>query len=309
MLADVRASGHNVLATVFVQCRGMVRKDGPAEMKPVGETEFANGVAAMSASGLYGDLRMCAGIVGAASLRLGDAVRPVLEAHVVAGGGAAPRGRFCGIRDTAAWDPDPMMVNPAYQTTKDMLASPDFRAGFAHLAPLGLSFDAWLLFHQIPFLTDLARAFPGTSIVLNHCGGIAGTGSYAQRRADVFETWKRSLSQLAQCPNVAVKLGGLGMKLSGFGFESLELPPSSAELAAAWRPWVETCIEHFGFKRCMYESNFNVDKGSYSYGIGINAMKQIFADASKDEKDDVFWRSATSFYRLGHVPALARLGR
>jgi L-fuconolactonase len=304
MLADLRC-GHDVRATVFVQCRGMVRAEGPEAMKPVGETEFANGVAAMSASGLYGDLRMCAGIVGAADLRLGDAVRPVLEAHIVAGGGRG--GRFRGVRDTAAWDPDPSMVNPAYKTTEDMLAAPAFRAGFAHLAPLGLSFDAWLLFHQIPRLTDLARAFPDTPIVLNHCGGILGIGGYAERRTEVFEQWRRNLSELAACPNVMVKLGGLGMKIYGFRFEELERAPSSEQLAAAWRPWVETCAETFGASRCMFESNFNVDKGSYSYGIGLNAMKRLFAGASLQEQADVFWRSATRFYRLGNLPSLSRL--
>ncbi|MFT3719577.1 amidohydrolase family protein [Pseudorhodoferax sp.] len=306
MLEDVRASGHDVRATVFVQCRGMVRADGPVAMRPVGETEFANGAAAMSASGLYGRLRMCAGIVGAADLRLGDAVRPVLEAHLVAGGGTAG-GRFRGVRDTATWDPDPALLNPAYSTTEDMLATPQFRAGFAHLAPLGLSFDAWLLFHQLPRLTELARAFPQTPIVVNHCGGIHAVGAYATRRPEVFAQWKAGLQALARCPNVMMKLGGLGMKIYGFGFEKLPQAPSSEQLADAWRPWVETCAETFGTDRCMVESNFDVDKGSYGYGIGLNAMKRIFSGASAQEKADVFWRSATRFYRLGHVPALAEL--
>lgn len=299
LLADL-ASGHNVRATVYVQGRAMLRADGPEELKAVGETEFANGVAAMCASGGYGPALACAGIVGFADLRLGDGARPVLEAHIAAGGGQGPgEGRFRGVRHIAVWDPDPAMVNPAYQPTEDMLDSTAFRAGFAQLAPLGLSYDAWLLFHQIPRLTRLARAFPETSIVVDHCGGIAGIGPYAGKRDDVFSLWSAGLKELATCSNVMVKLGGLGMGLSGFGFEQRDRAPGSHELARAWRPWMETVIEAFGPRRCMFESNFPMDKGSYSYGVGWNAMKRIAADFSAAEKDDLFWRSASRFYRLG----------
>jgi predicted TIM-barrel fold metal-dependent hydrolase len=292
ILADIR-TGHDVRATVFVQARAMHRAEGPEAMKPVGETEFANGIAAMCASGTYGDIRVCAGIVGFADLRLGDAVRPVLEAHVAAGGG-----RFRGIRHIATWDSDPAMLNPAYTPAEDMLASAGFRAGFAHLAPLGLSYDAWLYFHQIPRLTELARAFPETPIVLDHCGGVLGIGLYAGRRDEVFATWSASLRDLAACPNVMVKLGGLGMRLPGFGFEQRERAPSSAALAEAWRPWIEGCIEAFGTSRCMFESNFPVDKGGYGYAVGWNTFKRLAAGASEQEKADLFWRSAARFYRL-----------
>ena len=298
MLADLR-SGHDVRATVFVQARAMQRAEGPEAMKPVGETEFANGIAAMCASGIYGDVRVCAGIVGFADLRLGDAVRPVLEAHrAAAGGPVSSGGRFRGIRHIATWDPDPDMLNPAYTPAEDMLASDAFRAGFAHLAPLGLSFDAWLYFHQIPRLTELARAFPATPIVLDHCGGILGIGRYEGKRDEVFAAWSASMRDLASCPNVMVKLGGLGMRLPGFGFEEAARAPSSAVLAEAWRPWIEGCIEAFGTARCMFESNFPVDKGSYGYAVGWNAFKRLAANASEEEKADLFWRSAASFYRL-----------
>ena len=301
LLADIR-TGHDVRATVYIQARAMYRSEGPEAMKPVGETEFANGVAAMGASGAYGFLRVCDGIVGCADLRLGDAVRPVLEAHIRAGGGpASAGGRLRGIRHIAAWDPDPMLLNPAYQPAEDMLDSAAFRAGFAHLAPLHLTFDAWLHFHQIPRLTGLARSFPETPIVLDHCGGILGIGPYAGRRDDVFVQWSAALRDLASCPNVMVKLGGLGMRLSGFGFEARERPPSSTELATAWRPWMEGCIEAFGPARCMFESNFPVDKTSYAYAVGWNAMKRIAVGASPDERADLFWRSAARFYRLPSV--------
>ncbi|MBY5496031.1 amidohydrolase family protein (plasmid) [Rhizobium leguminosarum] len=298
LLVDI-GEGHNVQATVYVQGRAMLRTDGPEIMRPIGETEFANGVAAMSESGSYGDVRVCAGIVGFADLLRGDAVRPVLEAHLAAAGafGEGP-GRFRGIRHIAVWDPDPAMVNPAYQPTENMLESAAFRTGFAHLSPLGLSFDAWLLFHQIPHLARLARAFPETQIVLDHCGGIAGIGAYAGKRDEVFSVWSAGISDLAKCPNVMVKLGGLGLGLSGFGFEQQPVAPSSAQLAATWRPYMETVLDAFGTDRCMFESNFPIDKGSYSYSNGWNAMKRIAENFNQTEKDDLFWRSAARFYRL-----------
>jgi predicted TIM-barrel fold metal-dependent hydrolase len=291
-LADL-GSGHDVRATVFVQARSMLRADGPEVMKPVGETEFASSVAASCAHGGAGGVQVCAAIVGEADLRLGEDVRAVLSAHIAAGGG-----RFRGVRHIAAWDPDPLLVNPAYPTTEDMLESAEFRAGFAQLAPLGLSFDAWLLFPQLQKLTALARAFPQTTIVLNHCGGIVRIGRHAGHDEEVHARWSAALRELATCPNVVVKLGGLGMLLCGFGFETRARAPSSAELAAAWRPWMEHCIETFGPRRCMFESNFPADKVSYGYGIGWNAMKRVASGALADEKDDLFWRTAARVYRI-----------
>jgi predicted TIM-barrel fold metal-dependent hydrolase len=292
MLADLRA-GHDVRATVLVQARAMHRAEGPEAMKPVGETEFANGIAAICASGIHGDVRVCAGIVGFADLTLGAAVRPVLEAHLRAGGD-----RFRGIRHIATWDADPALLNPAYAPAADMLDSPGFRAGFAELAPLGLSFDAWLYFPQIPRLTALARAFPQTPIILDHCGGILGIGRYAGRREEVFAEWSAVMRDLATCPNVSVKLGGLGMRLPGFGLDEGEIAPSSRMLAEAWRPWMEACIDMFGTGRCMFESNFPVDKGGYGYAAGWNAFKRLAQSSSAEEKADLFWRTATRIYRL-----------
>lgn len=304
LLQDLR-SGHDVRATVFVQARSMLRADGPEAMKPVGETAFANAMAELCESGSGGPTRACAAIVGFADLTLGDRVRPVLEAHIAAGGGAAGAGgRFRGVRHITAWDPDASLLNPAYPTADDMMDSPGFRRGFAHLGPLGLTFDAWLFYPQMGRLAALARAFPDTRIVLNHCGGVVRTGRHAAWRDEVFARWSTGLRELAACPNVMVKLGGLGMALAGFGFEARTRAPSSAELAGAWRPWMDTCIEAFGPARCMFESNFPADKVSYAYGIGWNAMKRIAAAASHDEKADLFWRSAARFYQL---PALENL--
>ena len=239
-MTDDIASGHNVVATVYVDCRSMYRAGGAEAFRPVGEVEFANGVAAMSASGGYGKAAICAGIVSHVNLLLGEGARPVLEAEIAAG-----NGRFRGIRHSSPWDADPEVAGIYAARPKGLLLDPTFRRGFACLAPLGLSFDAWLYFLQMPRLTALARAFPETAIALDHCGGILGTRAYAGRRDEVFAGWSSALKDLAACPNVMVKLGALGMPQGGFGFEVSERPPSSIELAQAWRPWMETCIEAF----------------------------------------------------------------
>jgi L-fuconolactonase len=289
-------SGHNIVATVFVQARAMYRESGPVEMRPLGETEFVNGVAAMSASGIYGKTRVCAGIVGHADLTLGGRIEPVLAAHVRAGGD-----RFRGIRHITAWDADARVRNPAYSPPPGLLADKSFREGFAVLRRLDLSFDAWLYHPQIDELANLARAFPDTRIVLNHVGGPIGTGVYAGRRAEVFPGWAASIKALAACQNVFVKIGGLGMRLGGFGFHEQGEPPSSETLAATWRPYVETCIEAFGSSRSMLESNFPVDKGSYSYPVFWNACKLLTKGASSAERADLFARTAARFYRLDAI--------
>ena len=292
-LRNDTGSGHNILGTVFIQARSMHRATGPVEMRPVGETEFVNGIAAMSASGAYGKTKICAGIVGHADLTLGSRVEAVLAAHIRAGGD-----RFRGIRHITAWDADSSICNPAYVTPPGLLADKSFREGFAVLGRLDLSFDAWLYHPQIGELADLARAFPETRIVLNHVGGPLGIGAYAGRRQEVFPRWVASIEALAAYENVHVKLGGLGMRIGGFGFHEQAEPPSSETLAAAWRPYIETCIEAFGPARAMFESNFPVDKGSYSYPVFWNACKLLTKNASAAEKADLFAGTATRFYRL-----------
>ncbi len=287
------ASGHHVIATVYVEARSMYRAQGAEAFRPVGEVEFANGAAAMSASGTYGPAAICAGIVGHVNLLLGDAAREVLEAEISAG-----QGRFRGVRHSSAWDADPSVAHMYANRPKRLLLDPTFRKGFAHLAPLGLSFDAWLFHPQIGELADLARAFPDTRIILDHCGGPAGTGQYANRREEIFAIWKASIREIAKCPNVVVKLGGLAMCLLGYDFHQRAMPPSSEELAAAWRPYIETCIEAFGPERAMFESNFPPDKGQCSYQVIFNAFKRIAAHCSEAEKDALFSRTAADVYRL-----------
>ena len=298
LLKDLN-TGHNILSTVYLQCGSMYRADGDLAYASLGETEFVNGVAAMSASGGYGKLRACAGIVGHADLlRLGDAVQPVLEAHIRAGGG-----RFRGIRNSSVWDADPSIVTVPSSPPKGLLADARFRAGFARLGPLGLSFDAWLYHPQIGELADLARAFPGTTIVLDHVGAPIGIGAYKGRRAEVFNVWRDAIRDIARCPNVNIKLGGLGMKVMGFGFEEKPRPPGSDELAQAWRPYLETCIEAFGAGRAMFESNFPVDKQSCSYAVLWNAFKRFAANYSEAEKEALFAGTARRVYRIGEGAA------
>ncbi len=292
-ITDDIASGHNIIATVYVEARSMYRAGGPEAFRPVGEVEFTNGAAAMSASGGYGPAAVCAGIVGHVNLLLGDGARAVLEAEISAG-----QGHLRGIRHSSAWDADADVAGMYATRPKGLLHDSSFRQGVACLAPLGLSFDAWLFHPQIGELADLARAFPDTRIVLDHCGGPAGTGGYAGRREEIFPAWQASIREIAKCPNVVVKLGGLAMCLLGYDFHERPMPPSSEQLAAAWRPYIETCIEAFGPERGMFESNFPPDKGQCSYQVIFNAFKRIAAAYSEAEKTALFSKTATDFYRL-----------
>ena len=230
---------------------------------------------------------------GTTDFRLGAGVQEVLEAHIRAGGG-----RFRGIRHISAYDVDPTLGNPNYAPPAGMLGQADFREGFSRLAPMGLSFDAWLYHPQLHELTALARAFPDTRIVLDHVGGPLAIGAYAGKRDEVFPVWAKSIRQLAECPNVHVKLGGMGMRINGYDFIEKADPPTAQALADAWRPYIETCIEAFGTSRCMFESNFPVDKGSYSYAAYWNACKILAKGASVEEKTDLFSGTAARFYRI-----------
>jgi predicted TIM-barrel fold metal-dependent hydrolase len=293
LLLDI-GGGHNIVATVFVECRSMYKKNGPRELAPVGEVEFVNGIAAMSASGQYGRCRIAEAIVGHADLMLGARVRETLQAEIAAGGG-----RFRGIRHGLSTDPAPAIARHALRPIPPHLArDATFREGFAQLAPLGLSFEAWQYHPQLPDLIDLARAFPDTTIILNHVGGVLGVGPYAGKRQDILASWKRDIAELAKCPNVVVKLGGVGMIMFGFDFHERDLPPSSEDLAAAWRQYLEPCIEAFGAERCMFESNFPPDKQSGGYTELWNAFKHITRGASAAEKRALYGATAARVYRI-----------
>jgi L-fuconolactonase len=287
-LADA-ATGHNLVASVFLECHAMYRATGPKELRPLGQTEFVAGVAAMSESGLYGPARVAAGIVGFADLTLGDAVEPVLEAHIRAGGG-----RFRGVRHSAAWDASDVIGNSATAQGPHLLRQADFRAGLGRLAKLGLSLDAWAFHPQLPDVVDLARA----NIVVGHVGGPLGYGPYEGKRHEVFKVWKAGVTELATCPNVTMKLGGMMMRLAAYDYRTEPAPPTSTQLADLWRPYIEPCIELFGPSRCMFESNFPVDKMGIGWAALWNAFKRIAAGASADEKRALFSDTARRAYRL-----------
>lgn len=289
VLADVTC-GHRVMATVFVECGTMYLKHGPPAFAALGETRYVNAIAEESSAG---PCRIAAAIVGHADLLLGAGVGAVLDAHI-----EATEGRFKGVRNSAVYHPDPRARGSLANPPPGLLNAPKFRQGFACLAPRGLSFDAWLYHTQLSELEDLARAFPSTIIVLDHVGAPLGIGPYQRQRSEVFSQWRQYMRRLAECDNVVVKLGGMGMRLFGFDFADGDRPPSSEVLARAWMPYVMECIDAFGPSRCMFESNFPVDKGIANYGVIWNAFKRIAQPMDAQARQALFHDTATRVYRL-----------
>lgn len=296
LLRDI-GEGHDVRATVFVQCGAMYRATGPEEERSLGETEFVNGIAAASASGTYGPVRACAGIVGFVDLTLGDRVAPLLETHV-----ATARSRFRGVRNRTAWHPSPEVRSNLLGPPPGPLEDPRFIEGARRLAEHGLVLDIWAYQTQLPLVRAIARAVPGLTVVVNHCGGPLGIGPFAGRREEAFAAWRREVLALAALPNTVMKLGGLAMEIGGHDFDLRDLPPGSDDLARAWRPVVHTLIEAFGAGRCMFESNFPVDKGMCGYGVLWNAFKRLASGASDTERAALFAGTATRVYRLHEAP-------
>lgn len=286
------SSGHNIVQTVFVECLSMYRTSGPAELRSVGETEFVCRIANTNVDNTA-QTHVASGIVGFADLTLGDSVIPALEAHIEAG-----EGRFRGIRHAANWHESPDIGNGHTNPPAHLLSDPKFREGFACLQKFDLSFDGWLYHPQLTEFADLAISYPDTAIILDHMGMPLGIGPYAGKRDEVFTEWKHGIDQVAACGNVAVKLGGLGMKICGFQWHKMETPPTSQMLADAFAPYVEYCIDHFGVERCMFESNFPVDKLSFSYTVLWNAFKRIVADYTTEEKMALFHDTAARVYGL-----------
>jgi L-fuconolactonase len=296
LAADLNG-GHNVRSTVFVEARSMYRPDGPEELRPIGEMEFVQGLAAASANGLYGPARAAASIVGHANLNLGEKVQPVLEALQ-----AASPNRFRGIRHSVTWDPHSEVENTAAHRIPGQLGSDAFRAGARVLTRMGLSYDAWLYFPQLPELVDFARANSDLTIILNHVGGLLRTGPYANKDDEVMPAWRSGIAAAAACPNVNVKLGGIGMPRTGFDWAWRSKPIGSEELAEQMAPIMNYCIEQFGPNRAMFESNFPVDKVSYSYTVMYNAFKRLSKGYSASERAALFHDTAARVYRVD-VPA------
>jgi predicted TIM-barrel fold metal-dependent hydrolase len=287
------SQGHSIEATVFVQCRSMFDQQRQPAFQSVGEVEFANGIAAQSASGVYGATRACAAIVGGADLRLGNSVLPVLEEMVARCGS-----RLQGVRNTTAWHPDPDVVSNPNPPPAGILQDKMFRQGVGCLRHYDLKLDVWAYHTQLSEVRSLAGEFPDQTIILNHVGGPLGIGQYADRRAEMTAQWQLEIQQLACYPNVLIKLGGLGMKVGGFDLHLKELPPDSQTLASLWHPYVLHCIESFGPERCMFESNFPVDKGMCSYGVLWNAFKLITKEFSATERGALFSGTAAGTYNI-----------
>jgi predicted TIM-barrel fold metal-dependent hydrolase len=296
LLADFltdAATGHNVVASVYVECGSHRRTEGPVEFRPVGEVEFAASVAAQCETDPRAKTLVAAGIVGFADLTLGDRVEPVLAALIEAGGG-----RLRGIRHSAGWHDDPVIGNNHHGAGPGLYLRPDFRAGLARLTAMGLSLDALVYHPQHGDLIDLARACPEATIIANHTGMPLGYGPFAGRPHEVLAQWRATMPEVAACPNVVMKLGGMMMRLAAFDYHAAERPASSEQLAAGWRPYIEPCIELFGAERCMFESNFPVDKMGIGYAALWNAFKRIAAAASSGEKTALFSGTARRAYRL-----------
>ena len=289
-------SGHSIVGTVFMECGAFYDASRGDEFKSVGEVEFVNGVAAQGASGLYGEYRPCAAIIGHADLTLGDAVRPVIEALIAAG-----NGRFKGIRHAAAWDTDPEVLGPPFHAPEGLYASDAFREGFEAYGDFGLTFDAWLLEPQLGDLIDLANAHPDQTIILDHCGTPLGIASYKGTLHENFDRWRSSIHALAECPNVSVKLGGLAMAFCGLPEHGPMKGHSSEHLAGLWRPYIETCIHAFGPERAMFESNYPVDRWGASYEVLWNAFKRLAHSHSEHERHALFSGTAARTYGIEYL--------
>lgn len=293
LLADMNA-GHNVVSTVFVQCRTMLRAEGSAALAPLGEVEFVTGIAAMSASGVYGSARACAGIVAGADLQLGDQVTAVLELMAHSAGG-----RLRGVRNPVVWHSSPgVQSSTASPPPKGLMADTAFRKGVVQLGLLGLSLDVWAYHTQLGEIYELAKANPKVTVIVDHFGGPVGVGPHAADMSDMFKQWRSGIALVASLPNTVIKMGGAGMQVFGIRFDQEPMPPASEQLAIAWRAYFETCVELFGPDRCMFESNFPVDKGMFSYQVLWNGFKRLAKDCSAAEKTALFSGTAERVYRL-----------
>ncbi|MEZ5375893.1 MAG: amidohydrolase family protein [Acidimicrobiales bacterium] len=283
--------GHHIEATVFIECRASYRSDGPEHLRSVGETEFVAENAAESRRRT--GQSPIVGIVANADLRLGDQLDEVLDAHAEAGGEL-----FKGIRHAGASDPEPEKLRIAGRAPAGLYDDPDFRAGVARLGERGLTYDTWHYHHQNSDFARLATAVPTTTMVLDHFGTPLGVGRFEGKREEIFAAWKDDIAAIAEQPNVVAKLGGLAMPDNGFGWHDRDRPPSSDELVEAQARYYQHTIECFGPARCMFESNFPVDRFSISYRNFWNAAKKIAAEYSEADQDAMFRGTAKRIYRL-----------
>lgn len=282
--------GLRLVGSLFVECSFRLSGGGSAERSTLAETAA---VARLDSEARARGPRPWLGIIAHAPLRLGESVGRLLDEHIAAAGG-----RLVSIRNVSAWDPDPALRHLRADPPPALLSMRSFREGFRQLAPRGLAFDAWLYHTQIDELRDLAETFPETTVVLNHMGGPVGVGPYAGRSDEVFSAWRQALRRLAGCPNVYVKIGGLGMRTSGLDIFDRARRADAGELADRWRPFVETCIGIFGAGNCMFESNFPVDAQACDYRTLWATFSRIAADCDPAEQRALFGGTACRAYRL-----------
>ena len=282
-------SGHNITKTVFLECRASYHPKGPEHLKPVGETVFVEEIAAAAREGPGSEI---AGIVAHADLT-SPHLDQVLDAHEAAG-----KGLFKGIRHSIARDPHPEHLAIPGRGAEGLSTNSAFRNGLARLGERNLIYESWLYHHQILDFRDLADAAPDTTIVLDHCGTPIGVGPYADQREEIFAQWKEDIASVAECPNIVAKLGGLAMPDNGFGWDKRDLPASSDEFVKAQARYYHHMIKCFGHERCMFESNFPVDRTSISYHVLWNGLKKVATRYSEEMQAAMFSETATRIYKL-----------
>ena len=290
----MKLTKNHIVKTVYVEAfEPGWYKTGPQQLRSIGEVEKIINSAATPLQSQHGHCEIASGIVAHADLTLGYAVDEVLEANAI-----AAQGRLRGVRHMIAHDDGLVGQFIQKMPKKHLLMDATFRAGFSQLQSRGLSFDVWGFHHQLEELLLLVDKFPYTTVVVDHVGGLLGVGEYSSNREAVLTQWKDQLRKLAARPNVYLKVGGMGTPHSGFGFENHLIPATSARLAQAWQPLISTCVDIFGTKRCMFESNFPVDGQSCGYTELWNAFKLSTGSMSTDERNDLFYRTASQVYRL-----------
>jgi L-fuconolactonase len=293
-LAADLGSGHHIVATVFIEARANARPDGPMHLRTVGETEWVNSVASEHAKAHPGQPVVAAGIVGRADLTLDIAlVDEQLDTHMA----AAPQ-RFRGIRSGTTWSDDPAVIGSHAMNARHLMMDASFRRGLARLAPRGLSFESWLFHTQLPELLDLVVAFPDTRFIVNHLAAPLGAGQYASQREQVFKDWRKGITELARHPNVFMKLGGAAMHMFGLEWDKQARPPTSDQMVKDTAHLYRAAIDAFSPARCMFESNFPVDRVGCSYAVMWNSFKKIAAGYSPAERNDLFCNTAARAYRL-----------
>lgn len=290
-IADV-SRGHDVRASIYVQCRTGYRRSGPESLYPLGEVETILEWSAQAPNHPVG-------IVAFADLMQGGAVRDTLDGLLE----LAPN-HVCGIRNTTAYHPDPAVRSNPRPAPDGLLRSKEFHRGAAEVARAGLALDVWAYQTQLHEVEALARLLPELTVVINHCGGPLGVGPFRERTPADFAAWRAGLEKLAALPNTRLKIGGFGLAVFGNDYHHQPAPPDSERLARDWAPWFGVCLEAFGPTRCMFESNFPVDKGMFSYVALWNAFKRLTQALSQNDRDQLFWKTAANTYRVAFNDAV-----